>query len=131
MKDKTTAGLLALFLGGLGIHKFYLGRGGQGIVYLLFAWTFIPAIIGFIEAIILFTMNEQEFHLKYNPQYALSHAAAQPQNIVVNVANTASSGSVVDELSRSLRSLRELRESGDLTEEEYQARKQKLLAAAE
>ncbi len=35
-KNKLVAALLALFLGGLGIHKFYLGRTGWGIIYLLF-----------------------------------------------------------------------------------------------
>src|SRR5690554_3028666 len=38
-KSKTTAGLLAIFLGAFGIHKFYLGRTGMGILYLLFCWT--------------------------------------------------------------------------------------------
>ena len=32
MKDKTTAGLLGVFVGGLGIHKFYLNRPGQGSI---------------------------------------------------------------------------------------------------
>lgn len=49
-KNPTTAVLLALFLGGLGAHKFYLNQAGIGIVYLLFCWTYIPAIIAFIEA---------------------------------------------------------------------------------
>lgn len=44
--------LLALFLGGIGAHKFYSGKVGVGIVYLLFCWTFIPAIIAFIEFIV-------------------------------------------------------------------------------
>lgn len=44
--------LFAFFLGGLGVHKFYAGKIGQGIVYLLFCWTLIPAIIAFVEAII-------------------------------------------------------------------------------
>ena len=44
--------LLAFFLGWAGIHKFYAGRIGAGIVYLLFCWTGIPAIIAFIEFII-------------------------------------------------------------------------------
>lgn len=35
MKSKTTATLLAFFLGGLGAHKFYLGQTGQGILFLL------------------------------------------------------------------------------------------------
>ena len=44
--------LLAFFLGGLGFHKFYANKAGAGILYLLFCWTTIPAIIGFIETII-------------------------------------------------------------------------------
>ena len=64
-KSKTTAGLLALFLGGLGIHKFYLGKNGQGVLYLLFFWTFIPAIIAFFEAIYLLLMTDENFAAKY------------------------------------------------------------------
>jgi TM2 domain-containing membrane protein YozV len=64
-KSKTSAALLALFLGGIGIHKFYLGRGGMGVVYLVFCWTFIPSIAAFIEALILFGMSETEFAQKY------------------------------------------------------------------
>ncbi|MBM1152382.1 TM2 domain-containing protein [Enterococcus durans] len=44
--------LLALFLGGLGAHKFYSGKTLMGILYLVFSWTFIPSALGFIEAII-------------------------------------------------------------------------------
>lgn len=65
MKNKTTAALLALFLGGLGMHKFYLGKWVWGIVYLLFCWTFIPAFLGFIEAIFLFVESEEKFQSKY------------------------------------------------------------------
>jgi len=44
--------LLALFLGGIGIHKFYAGKSGAGILYVIFCWTFIPCILAFIEAIV-------------------------------------------------------------------------------
>lgn len=44
--------LLALFLGGFEIHNFYAGKTGQGVLFLLFFWTTIPAIIAFIQAII-------------------------------------------------------------------------------
>ncbi len=64
-KNKTTAGLLALFVGGIGVHKFYLGQGGLGAIYLLFCWTLIPAFIAFIEALVLFSMNETTFAAKY------------------------------------------------------------------
>lgn len=49
-KNPTTAVLLALFLGGLGAHKFYLGKTGAGIIYILFCWTTIPAWIALFEA---------------------------------------------------------------------------------
>ena len=64
-KNKVTAAILAFVLGGFGIHKFYLGQVGMGIVYLLFCWTFIPAIIAFIEFIILLVMSDDEFNRKY------------------------------------------------------------------
>ncbi len=66
MKDKTTAGLLGIFVGGLGIHKFYLNRPGQGIIYIVFCWTFIPAFVGFIEGIIYLTQSPEDFNARYN-----------------------------------------------------------------
>lgn len=64
-KSKLAAFLFAFFLGGFGIHKFYLGRVGWGIVYLVFCWTFIPSIIGLVEAIIYITMSDEAFAAKY------------------------------------------------------------------
>lgn len=64
-KSRLAAGLFALLLGGVGVHKFYLGRVGWGIVYLLFCWTFIPAVLGLIEGIIYITMSDQAFAQKY------------------------------------------------------------------
>lgn len=65
-RSKTAAGILGIFLGGFGIHKFYLGKYGQGILYLLFCWTYIPSIVGFIEGIMYLTKSDQEFNDKYN-----------------------------------------------------------------
>lgn len=64
-KDRVTAGILAILLGGIGIHKFYLGKIGQGILYLIFFWTVIPAIIGLIEGIIYLTKTDEEFQALY------------------------------------------------------------------
>jgi TM2 domain-containing membrane protein YozV len=49
-KDEVIGVLLAIFLGGLGIHHFYLRRDGLGLVYLVFSWTGIPMIIAWVEA---------------------------------------------------------------------------------
>jgi TM2 domain-containing membrane protein YozV/ribosomal protein L40E len=64
-KSRLAAGLFGIFLGGIGIHKFYTGRVGWGVVYLLLFWTFIPAIVGFIEGIIYLTMSDESFAQKY------------------------------------------------------------------
>ena len=64
-KNRIVAIFLAFFLGGLGIHKFYLGRIGWGIVYLIFFWTFIPTIVAFVEFIIYICMSDEEFAKKY------------------------------------------------------------------
>jgi TM2 domain-containing membrane protein YozV len=49
-KDEVIGVLLAIFLGGLGIHHFYLRRDGLGILYLVFFWTGIPMVVAWIEA---------------------------------------------------------------------------------
>jgi TM2 domain-containing membrane protein YozV len=64
-RRRLAAGLFALLLGGLGVHKFYLGRVGWGIAYLVFCWTLIPTIVGFVEGILYLIMDEQEFQRKY------------------------------------------------------------------
>lgn len=64
-RTRVAAALFAIFLGGLGVHKFYLGKVGQGVLYLLFCWTFIPAIVSFIEGLIYLSMTEEAFQQKY------------------------------------------------------------------
>lgn len=50
-KDRVVAAALALLFGAFGIHKFYMGKVAQGVLYLVFFWTAIPGLIGWIEGI--------------------------------------------------------------------------------
>lgn len=66
MKSKFTTAMFALLLGGLGIHRFYLGQNGKGILYLIFFWTFIPALIALFNFFVFIFMSEDSFNYKYN-----------------------------------------------------------------
>ena len=70
MKKKQAAWLLALFLWGLGVHKFYLGQIGTWIFYVIFCWTWIPALIGLIEWIQYLTMSDEKFAEHYKWDYS-------------------------------------------------------------
>ena len=64
-KNKALAALLAFFLGGLGIHKFYLGQKKWGIAYLVLCWTQVPAFVGIVDGIIILLQSEEKFTQKY------------------------------------------------------------------
>ena len=73
-KNKFVAGLLALFAGAFGVHKFYLGFNRAGLIMLagtLLGWvlfflpTMIVGVIAFVEAIIYMTRTDDQFHDTY------------------------------------------------------------------
>lgn len=68
-KDKIAAVLFAFFLGTLGIHRFYLGRTGSGIVMLLLTCTVVGLLVtgvwALIDAIRYLVMDNDEFHQRY------------------------------------------------------------------
>ncbi|PRC92175.1 TM2 domain [Solimicrobium silvestre] len=64
-KSKVVAAVLALFLGALGIHRFYLGQW-WGVFYLLFCWTGIPSLISFIETIVFLCTSDKTWDDKHN-----------------------------------------------------------------
>lgn len=74
-KDHVAAGLLAIFFGGFGIHKFYLGYSTQGFIMLavsilggLFSFGLVTCIvwlIGVIEGIIYLTKSQADFEQMY------------------------------------------------------------------
>jgi TM2 domain-containing membrane protein YozV len=64
-KSRIAAALLAFFLGGFGLHKFYLGHVFQGLLYLLFSWTFIPTVVSWIEGASYLLMSDDRFARKF------------------------------------------------------------------
>ncbi len=60
---KVVAGVLGILLGGLGIHKFYLGYTKAGIIQLVISVVTCGAlsVLGFVEGIIYLTKSDQEF----------------------------------------------------------------------
>ena len=63
--ERVPAAILALLLGGIGAHKFYMGDTKLGLLYLCFSWTFIPAVAGLVEGIIYLTKSDAEFQAQY------------------------------------------------------------------
>lgn len=62
-KNKIVAGLLGIFLGGFGVHNFYLGYTGKAVAQLLITvlsccmLSFVSSIWGFIEGILILSGN--------------------------------------------------------------------------
>ena len=121
MKNKVVAAILALVLGWLGIHKFYLGESGAGVLYVLFCWTGIPAIVAFFECIILLLMSDQVFDAKYNGGMVSSY---QP-HATFQSSSAPSSESTRDKAD-ALNELKKLYDSEIITAEEYEAKRRKI-----
>jgi len=66
-KSKVVAGVLSVLLGSLGIHHFYLGSIGSGVICILLNCTLIGgSLIGLVEGIMLFAMSDENFDARYN-----------------------------------------------------------------
>ena len=66
IKDRIATVIIAFGLGWFGMHKFYLGKWGWGLIYLLFSWTSLPLIISIVEGFLYLMMSDEEFDFKYN-----------------------------------------------------------------
>lgn len=147
MKNKVVAGILAIIFAGLGIHSFYLGQPGKGIIYLLITgfsffvgfvipvfWiiTFIVGFVSFITGIILLCENEDSFNLKYNKGYSMQQRPFAYQQQYQNAASqqSTSQSNVVkagENKTKMLMKLKELLDKGVLTQDEFDVEKQKIL----
>ncbi|MEH2268678.1 MAG: NINE protein [Nostoc sp.] len=117
MRTKSTAIILCFFGGWLGIHKFYLGQNVAGILYLLFFWTCIPSLIAFVEFFVLVLMSDTEFNTNYNQLIASTSGAVSAKGGAVSAKDATSA----------LADLKGLFDSGIITAEEYEEKRQNLL----
>jgi TM2 domain-containing membrane protein YozV len=84
MKNKTVAGILALVAGYIGLHRFYLGQVGMGLTYIILLPVFLMMglwfypLIGLVDAIALFSMDQDKFDDKYNKDNPRERAENRP-----------------------------------------------------
>lgn len=64
-RNKWVAIIIAFFFGFLGGHKFYLGKTLHGVLYLLFCWSGITALLAIFDIIMLLMKTEEEFEKIY------------------------------------------------------------------
>lgn len=128
MKDKLTAGLLAFFTGGLGIHKFYLGDTKKGVLYACLCWTGVPGILALIDGIKLLSMSEEEFNATYNSG---ENASANPSDSSAQSYNSSAQSTEnrsSQDIASTLMEYKKLFDAGLITLEEFQQLKQKALS---
>jgi TM2 domain-containing membrane protein YozV len=67
-KNKVVAGVLAILLGWLGVHHYYLGSVGAGVIELIVSCftAGIGSLIGIVEGVLLLIMDDAEFDARYN-----------------------------------------------------------------
>jgi len=68
-KKRISAGLIALFLGWFGIHRFYLQQPILGFIYIILFFVGIAPILGFIDAVSFFVMSDEKFNRRYNKKW--------------------------------------------------------------
>lgn len=94
MKNKNVAGILALFFGVFGTHRFYLGQRGIGVLYIIAffmgmmitvasdgeaPFIMAPAVLSFVDAILFFAMPKEDFNERYNFRKGQEYASYRPR----------------------------------------------------
>lgn len=63
-RDRQAAALLAIFLGTVGAHKWYLRRPWEAVLYCVFFWTFVPTVLGVMEGIWYLSLSDDAFRAR-------------------------------------------------------------------
>lgn len=124
-KNKNTAMLMCIFGGIFGLHHFYVGNIGKGLLYIFTGGLFCIGWFGDILKIATGSFRDSAgAPLRANKKDYNDNQNNQNISVNVNVPNQASSVDVSEQLQR----LADLRDKGTLTEEEFQTQKAKLLS---
>jgi TM2 domain-containing membrane protein YozV len=102
-----------------GIHKFYLGHPGWGVLYLLLNWTQIPRIACVLEGV-WYLLPWPE------PRKAMISPTAAP-----DLGTTQQLAQQTQLVTATIRDLEQLRQEGLITEWEFEQQRRQLLAPAE
>lgn len=117
MKNRLIAAAMSFFGGTWGIQHFYLGKIGKGVLSIVFSWTTIPTIIGFVDTIRFLSMTDEQFDIKYNfEEYKKKIIEEESRKSLFH-----------RDIGSELEKLAQLMEKGYITFEEFERRKAKLL----
>jgi TM2 domain-containing membrane protein YozV len=120
--------LLGISLHMAGLHKFYLGQKWWGTLYLLLAFTPIPAVAGVIEGVWYLIQDPDEFDQNFNegipleetPRPLAGHSKRSP-------TVTKAVPGKVSTIAKDLRELDQLRQDGLISEYEFEQKRRQLL----
>jgi TM2 domain-containing membrane protein YozV len=120
-KNRKVASLLALT--GIvspvaGLHKFYLGQPGWGVVYLLLSWTMIPKVASGLEGIWYLVQDREEFDGNFNE--AATEVSLPSSAAIVDPTQ-------VGAIAEALRQLDQLRQDGLISEYEFEQKRRQFL----
>lgn len=105
-----------------GLHKFYLGQPGWGILYLLLSWTHIPQFASVVEGIWYFFLSSDEFDQNFNAGVELPSSVATAATATLPVEPQQ-----VAAVADALRQLDQLRQDGLISEYEFEQKRRQLL----
>lgn len=128
-KNKNTALLLCIFGGWLGLHQFYVGRIGKGLVYMFTVGLFFIGWFCDIISILLGTFRDnvgaplRATKEQNNTKSVTSTTTVNQTYTTINQSNDSKSDDNISQLEK----LAKLKETGVITEEEFNIKKKQLL----